>query len=265
MWTKLTNPQQKSENVSGEPFIQIVPTDEKITLVKEPVLVIGFPGPGLVGMISVGRMIEGLDMKVIAAIRSPLIPPITPFFGGVLRLPIRIHASEDGQLLTVISEVPLPTETIFFVASKVLDWATDQGVKKVVCLEGIGVQKREGTPEVFGAAEPHLLAELEKFSVPRVKKGLVIGIAGAILNECLIRKLDGYCLLVSASIENPDPEAAASMLSAVNRFLDVDVSIQPLIQNRSIIKAQLNDLAKETRKEEQVAQEHGYRPIPFYV
>ncbi|MFW9830935.1 MAG: proteasome assembly chaperone family protein [Candidatus Thorarchaeota archaeon] len=248
-----------------EPFIQIVSTDGKGKLANEPVLVIGFPGPGLVGMISVGRMIESLDMKQIAAIRSPLIPPITPFFGGVLRLPIRIHASQDGQLLAVISEVPLPLETIFFVASKVLDWATEKGVKKVVCLEGVGIQKRTETPEVFGAAEPHLLTELEKFSVPRIEKGLVAGVAGAILNECLIRKLDGYCLLVTATAENPDPEAAASMLSAVNRFLKVDVSIQPLINNRSVIKAQLNDLARETRKEEQAAKEHGYRPIPFYV
>lgn len=261
----MANPQLKPKMAFEEPFIQIVQTEEKIKLAKEPVLVIGFPGPGLVGIISAGRMIEGLDMKLIAVIRSPLIPPITPFFGGILRLPVRIHASIDGQFLTVISEVPLPTETIFFVANKILEWATEKGVKKVVCLEGIGVRKREGTTEVFGAAEPHLLAELEKFSIPRVKKGLVVGIAGAILNECLIRKLDGYCLLVSATVENPDPEAAASMLSAVNRFLDMDVSIQPLIQNRSIIKAQLNDLAKETRREEQVAQEHGYRPIPFYV
>lgn len=255
----------KTTSSSDAPFIQIVTTDVKTKLAEEPTLIIGFPGPGLVGMISAGRMIESLDMKQIAAIRSPLIPPITPFFGGILRLPIRIHASKDGQLLAVISEVPLALETIFFMASKVLDWAAEQGVKKVVCLEGVGVKKRAETPEVFGAAEPHLLAELEKFSVPRLEKGLVAGIAGAILNECLIRKLDGYCLLVTATAENPDPEAAASMLSAINRFLDVDVSIQPLIQNRSAIKAQLNDLAKETRREEQAAQEHGYRPIPFYV
>ncbi|MFW9934529.1 MAG: proteasome assembly chaperone family protein [Promethearchaeota archaeon] len=250
---------------SGEPFIQIVSTVEKIKLAKEPILVIGFPGPGLVGMIAASRMIEGLDMKLIGAIRSPLIPPVTPFFGGILRLPIRIHATDDGQLITVISEFPLPLETIFFVASKILDWATEQGVKKVVCIEGIGVEKRTEAPEVFGAAEPHLLVELEKYSVPRVQKGLVVGIAGAILNECLIRQLDGYCLLATATAEAPDPEAAANMVSAINRFLDVDVSIQSLIQNKSAIKAQLNELAKEARREEQVAQDHGYRPIPFYV
>jgi uncharacterized protein len=250
---------------SGEPFIQIVPAGEKVKLAKEPVLVIGFPGPGLVGMISAGRMIDGLDMKLIGAIRSPLIPPVTPFFGGILRLPIRIHASDDGKVITVISEFPLPIETIFYVANRILDWASENGVKKVVCIEGIGVEKRTESPEVFGAAEPHLLAELEKVAVPRVEKGIVAGIAGAILNECLIRNLDGYVLLATATAEAPDPEAAATMLSAVNRFLDMDVSIQPLIRNQSAIKAQLNDLAKEAKREEQAAQEHGFRPIPFYV
>jgi uncharacterized protein len=261
----LSKKQQSPKSHSDEPFIQIVSIGEDVKLAKKPILVIGFPGPGLVGMISAGRMIDGLEMKLIGAIRSPLIPPVTPFFGGVLRLPIRIHASKDGQYITVISEFPLPLETIFFVASKILDWAAEKGVKKVVCVEGIGVEKRTGTPEVFGAAEPHLLAELEKYSVPRVQKGFVAGIAGAILNECLIRKLDGYCLLATATAELPDPEAAANMVTAINRFLDVDVSIQPLIQNQSVIKAQLNDLAKEARREQQAAEDHGYRPIPFYV
>lgn len=261
----MSKKQQTPKPHSGEPFIQIVPTGEKLKPAKEPILVIGFPGPGLVGMISASRMIEGLDMKLVGAIRSPLIPPVTPFFGGILRLPLRIHATDDGKLLTVISEFPLPMESIFYVANKILDWATEQGVKKIVCVEGIGAAQRTETPEVFGAAEPHLLAELEKFSVPRVQKGLVAGIAGAVLNECLIRKLDGYCLLATASAEAPDPEAAASMLSAINRFLDLDVSIQSLIQNQSVIKAQLNELAREARREEQAAQDHGYRPIPFYV
>jgi uncharacterized protein len=264
-FSALAKEQTHLKKPADEPFIQIVPIGDTIKLAKDPVLVIGFPGPGLVGMISTGRMIDGLNMKLVGAIRSPLIPPITPFFGGTLRLPVRIHASEDGKLLTVISEVALAIETIFFVAGKVLDWATEKGVKKVVCLEGIGVKQRSGKPEVFGAAEPELMEELEKFSVPRVDKGFVAGIAGAILNECLIRHLDGYCLLVTATAESPDPEAAASILSTVNRFLDLDISISPLVKNQSVIKAQLNDLAKDAHREERAAQEHGYRPIPFYV
>jgi predicted ATP-grasp superfamily ATP-dependent carboligase len=71
--------------------------------------------------------------------------------------------------------------------------------------------------------------------------------------------------LATATVDLPDPEAAANMVAAINRFLDVDVSIQPLIQNESVIKAQLNDLAKEARREQQSAEDHGYRPIPFYV
>jgi uncharacterized protein len=252
------------EEVEG-PLIQILPTDEKITLAKNPVLVIGFPGPGLVGMIATGRIIEGMKMKEIAAIRSPLVPPVTPFYGGVLRLPVRICASEDGKTIVVISEIVLPLETIFFIANKVLDWAEKQGVQKVVCLEGIAVKERSETPEVFGAAEPQLLEELEKFEVPRVRKGIVAGIAGAILNECLIRKLDGYCLLVSANEEAPDPESAASIVTAVNRFLNLDVSIQPLVKDRVAITNQFNELAKTARRGEQTSQEQGFRPIPFYV
>ncbi len=246
-------------------MFEIIPTGEKVTLAKNPILIIGFPGPGLIGTIAAGRMIEGLEMKLIATIRSSLIPPVTPFFGGVLRLPIRIHASDNGELISIISEVSMPVETIFSIANSILDWAENQGVKKVVCLEGIGLQKRSTAPEVFGAAEPHLLKELEQFAVPRVQQGLVAGIAGAILNECLLRKLDGYCLLVTALSNQPDPEAAASIISAMNRFLETDVSIQSLIRNQSFIKSQMNDLAEQERQVKETAKQQGYRPIPFYV
>lgn len=248
-----------------EPLIQIVPTGKQIALAEHPIIVIGFPGPGLVGMIAAGRMIESMNMKVIAAIRSPLVPPVTPFYGGVLRLPIRICASHDGRFLAAISEVPLPFETLFFVANRILDWAEQNGVQKVVCLEGVAVGKRQGVPEVFGAAEPELLQELEKFEVQRVQKGLVAGIAGALLNECLIRKMDGYCLLVPAIAEVPDPEAAASILTTVNRFLSTNISVQPLLANLSAIKSQLNELAQDAQRKEQANQEQGFRPIPFYV
>lgn len=248
-----------------EPLIQIVPIGKQPALAEHPILVIGFPGPGLVGMIATGRMIEGMNMKVMAAIRSPLVPPVTPFYGGVLRLPIRICASHDGKFLTTISEVPLPFEALFFVANRILDWAEQKGVRKVVCLEGVAVGNRQGVPEVFAAAEPELLHELERFEVQRVQKGLVAGIAGAVLNECLTRRMEGYCLLVSAIAEAPDPEAAASILTTVNRFLNTNISVQPLLANLSAIKSQLNELAQDAKRKEQASQEQGFRPIPFYV
>jgi uncharacterized protein len=257
--------ERKQQESFEEPLIQIVPTGRQVALADHPVLVIGFPGPGLVGMIAIARMIEAMNMEVIAAIRSPLVPPVTPFYGGILRLPIRICASRDGRFLATISEVPLPFETLFFVANRLLDWAEHKGVQRVMCLEGVAVQKREGAPEVFGAAESGLLEELEKFEVQRVQKGLVAGIAGALLNECLIRKMDGYCLLVPAIAEVPDPEAAASILTTVNRFFKIDISVQPLLANRSAIKSQLNELAQEAQRKEQENQEKGFRPIPFYV
>ena len=257
--------QSKANSDFEEPLIEIVSTKEKVQLTEHPILVFGFPGPGLVGTIAANRMIDALRMKTIAVIRSPLIPPVTPFFGGVLRPPMRICASEDGRFITVISEVPLPAQTSFFFANRILDWAEKQGVKKVICLEGVGVGRRRGTPMVYGAAEPKLLEELEKHDIPKVTKGMVAGIAGAIMNECLIRRLDGYCLMVTAVASSPDPEAAASMVRTVNRFLDLDISIQPLIRNRTAIKAQLNDLARHVRREEQLAEKQGFRPIPFYV
>ena len=55
--------------------------DNKLKL-NEPILIAGFPGPGLVGSISTNYIIDKLNMHQIACIESPFIIPGVIYTGG---------------------------------------------------------------------------------------------------------------------------------------------------------------------------------------
>ena len=51
---------------------------------------------------------------------------------------------------------------------------------------------------------------------------------GGILNECLVRKIQGVTLLVKANDKGPDPLAAATLVDAVNRAYHMNIDITEL-------------------------------------
>jgi predicted ATP-grasp superfamily ATP-dependent carboligase len=71
------------------PEVDIVET-EKVEL-KEPLLIFGFVGAGLVAQIAVNQIIDQLNMKEIAHVRSRYIPPSVVFIDGKLKHPFRVY------------------------------------------------------------------------------------------------------------------------------------------------------------------------------
>ena len=78
---------------------------------------IGLTGPAAVGSIAAQHIIKQLDMKEIAHLCSPLIPPVTIFLDGQLRRPFRLFADDRGQTIIAISEIPLPTENSYYISN----------------------------------------------------------------------------------------------------------------------------------------------------
>lgn len=74
---------------NGIPEVQVVETQEAIF--NEPIVILGFSGPGLVGGIAVTHIIEQLEMKETAHVRSMYLPPVVVFLDGELRHPFRVY------------------------------------------------------------------------------------------------------------------------------------------------------------------------------
>jgi len=212
----------------------------KKTVLKSPIIFAGFVGAGLVGPLSVGYMIEKLKMKEIAYLRSRHLPPSTVFMQGRLRHPFRLYSNNDGTICAVICEITLPFG-LHDIVNTILDWAEKNGSHEIVILDGVASKTHDG--KAFCAAEEDLCRVMESNDIDMIPQGFITGVAGGLLNECLMRPIQGITLLVKANDRGPDPLAAATLVDAVNRAYGLNINTSDLRKKKKRIGADFKELS----------------------
>jgi len=226
--------------VVGKSFSDNQVYEIKKTVLKSPVIFAGFVGAGLVGPLSVGYMIEKLKMKEIAYLRSRHLPPSTVFMQGRLRHPFRLYSNNDGTICAVICEVTLPFG-LHDIVNTILDWAEKNGSHEIVILDGVASKTHDG--KAFCAAEEDLCRVMESNDINMIPQGFITGVAGGLLNECLMRPIQGITLLVKANDKGADPLAAATLLDAVNRAYGLNIDTSDLRKKKKRIGADFKELS----------------------
>jgi uncharacterized protein len=224
---------------------------KKIKL-NSPIIFAGFVGAGLAGTIALGYMIEKLKMKEIGYMRSKYLPPATVFIQGRLRHPFRFYSNKSGTICAIICEITLQFEGLYSIASAILDWSEKNGSDEIIVLDGVP-SKEAHDQKAFCAAEEDLCRVMADSGINMIPQGFVTGIPGAILNECILRKIRGVTLLVKADPQKPDPLAAATLVEAVNRVYQTSIGTKGLREQEKQLGVDLKVLSDkyiEARKAE---------------
>lgn len=210
---------------------------------NKPIIFAGFVGAGLVGPLSVSQIIENLKMKEIGYMRSKYLPPSTVFIRGRLRHPFRFYSNEDGTVCAVICEITLRMEGLYTIVAEILDWAKEKESNEIVILDGVASEDHDD--KAYCAAEEDLCRVMADKNVSMIPQGFITGIPGGILNECLLREIQGVTLLVKANKKIADPIAAATLVEAVNRVYDMDIDTESLRKEKEKIGADFKELSQK--------------------
>ena len=84
---------------------------------------------------------------------------------------------------------------------------------------------------------------MEDNDISMIPQGFITGVAGGLLNECLVRKIQGVTLLVKANDKGPDPLAAATLVEAVNRAYGMNIDTASLRKEKNRIGADFKELS----------------------
>lgn len=217
--------------------------DEKIDF-DNPMVILGFVGPGLVGGIAITHLIDQMKMKEIAHIRSKHLPSAVVFIDGKLRHPFRIYTNEKKNLIAVVCEVSIPSEGHYPIASSLLNWIESKNAKELIVLEGIAVRGIPKKRESYCVAEQQKIQECQKMGIKVLSAGIIHGIVGSILNECLIRKIEGIAFMTPAVTFIPDPEGAALLVEVLNKVYGFNVNTDQLLGSAQELKQKLMEIAK---------------------
>jgi uncharacterized protein len=210
------------------------------------VVLLGFPGSGLVGSIALSHMIDELDFEHIGNVTSKYFPPLAMMVDGIVNAPMRIY--QKDRFILIISDVPIHPMICYEVGDGILEWLSAFPVHEVVIVAGIvtnGVEKR-----VFGVATDKTGLDMISDKTEILPMGSISGIAGAILTTSKVNGVQAIGLL-GESVNAPDPRAAASVMAVLNKMYGIDVSIDPLIEQATEIEASLQEMAEQVELAEQ--------------
>ena len=215
----------------------------KKTNLKSPIIFAGFVGAGLVGPLAINHIIEKLEMEEIGVMRSKYLPPSTVFIRGRLRHPFRFYANKEGTICAIICEITLRMDGLYSIVSSILDWAAEKGSKEIVILDGVASTEHDN--KAYCAAEEDLVRTMADADISLIPQGFITGIPGGILNECLVREIQGLTLLVTANKIDPDPAAASTLIEAINRFYNMDIDVEDLLKEKDRLNEDFRELSQK--------------------
>ncbi|MGC9435494.1 MAG: proteasome assembly chaperone family protein [Methanomicrobiales archaeon] len=224
---------------------------------KETVL-IGFPGSGLVGSIALQYIAEQLDFNLIGTMTSRYFPPVVLMSNGIVNVPVRFYEKDD--MLAIVGDVPVHPMICYEVANGLIDWITRSSIREIVSIAGIITNQQE--KRVFGVATTSDALETVKDDTIVLPMGSISGIPGSILTECKIREIPAIGLL-GETINAPDPRAAAAAIEVLNSLYDLEVPLDPLLEQAEEIEAAMEKLAEQVQEqgtEQMPKKEH----LPMY-
>ena len=102
---------------------------------KEPLVITGFPGMGLVGNIAAHYIVSSLNLNYIGYFDSPNLPPVMTVENGIVYPPIRLYGNEN--LIVIYSEVLIPPMVVGELTDEILKCVSDLNPKIIVNLDGI--------------------------------------------------------------------------------------------------------------------------------
>jgi uncharacterized protein (TIGR00162 family) len=230
---------------------------------NDPILIEGLPGIGFVANIAVLHLINELKAKRFAEIVSASFQDFAVTTeGGGARSPLNelyYYKRMDGRDLILWhgNTQALTTFGQYELCGKVLDIVQELGCRFVISIGGFKKDEVQTVPAIYSAAtDQETLKEALDLGT-KVMVGHIFGIAGLLIGLGRLRNMEGFALLVDTPGMYPDANAARYALTALGKYLNLNIDQSRLDatadQTKKILESfgLIRSLAEEKKKEEQ--------------
>ncbi|WP_048059101.1 proteasome assembly chaperone family protein [Methanococcus vannielii] len=211
---------------------------------KEPLVVVGFPGIGLVGSIASYHLLKNLKLEYLGHFEDPKIPGIMIVEEGIAYPPVRVYGRDD--LLVFFSDVMIPPELVHEMSKNTVDFLENLNPKMVITLEGFASMNPENVYWVSSSKD--VLKPLLSETVGALELGMLGGISGILMKKCNDKNINSACLITETIGLRPDPRGASKIIEILNNYYSINADIGELIKEAENIEEKMKNLAKEHAK-----------------
>lgn len=241
---------------------------------RNPILIEGLPGLGMVGRIAVRFLAKSLGAERLAFLYSPHFPYYVVVNkkgdARLLRGEFRFWKNKTGKGDVVFLSGDSQAQTIegqYEVADCILEFARAHGVKTIISLGGFRVETEEAPKVIAAATDSELLRKaIETGAVASGAGNPIVGTAGLLLGMAHFKHVEALCLLSETRGYLPDPRSAKSMLGVLVKLLDVDVNLASLdkeIEKAEQIVAKMKQIEQRRELQQQKIREQEEGKVKY--
>ncbi len=241
---------------------------------KNPILIEGLPGLGMVGRIAVRFLAKSLGAERLAFLYSPHFPYYVVVNkkgdARLLRGEFRFWKNKTGEGDVVFLSGDSQAQTIegqYEVADCILEFARAHGVKTIISLGGFRVETEEAPKVIAAATDSELLGKaIAAGAVASGAGNPIVGTAGLLLGMAHFKHVEALCLLSETRGYLPDPRSAKSMLGVLVKLLDVNVDLAGLdkeIEKAEQIVAKMKQIEQRRELQQQKIREQEEGKVKY--
>lgn len=229
------------------------------TDLKDPVLIEGLPGMGMVGRIAARFLIKQFGAVRFAELYSPHFPyyVLVNKKGSVRLLRCEFFSCKnpvgDNDLVFLVGDSQAQTiEGQYEVTDAILEYAVKLGVRTIVTIGGYRQEADKAPRVVAVSTSPELLEKaLSAKAVASPSGNPIVGTAGLMLGLAKFKNVDALCLLGETRGYLPDPVAAKSILEVLEKMLGLKVDYAGLdvqIEKSKEIASKMREIEERREK-----------------
>ena len=211
---------------------------------KNPLIIEGFPGFGLIGTIATEYLIDHLDCELIGRYWFEDLPATIAIHQEKIVNPIGIFYNKKNNIV-IIHSISGSTGIEWKAADLILKIAKDLNAKEIISLEGVGSQTMTGESKVFYYVNKEKTKDkLKSIDVQPLKEGIIMGITSSLM-VMTKENIPLTCLFAEAQTNMPDSKGAAKVIETLDKYLGLNVDYKPLLKQAEEFEGKLKQLMEK--------------------
>ncbi len=213
---------------------------------KNPTIIEGFPGFGLIGTITTEFLIDHLKTELIGKVWMDEIPAMVAIHDNKVVEPLGIFYNTKYNLV-IIHGITAITGVEWPIAQAVVEVAKLLKAKEIISVEGVGSATASAKTNIYYyASHSKNINKFKRIKVPPLKEGIIMGVTGAVLVRS--ETTPTSCIFAETQSNLPDSKAAAKVIEAIDAYLGLKVDYKPLIQQAEQFEEKLKGIVDKSNE-----------------
>ena len=210
---------------------------------KNPIIIEGFPGFGLVSTIVSEFLIDHLNAKQVGKLTTTKIPPMIAIHQGKIIEPLAIFYAEKENIV-ILRAIASVNKIEWDIANVMLELCDKIKGKEIISIEGVGseVTDKKAEPKVFYYTNVEKKKKrFKEIGLKPLDEGIIVGVTGTLLSK----QKDASFFFVESYSNMPDSRAAAKIIEVLDKYLGLNIDYKPLLQKAEKFEGKIKDVLEK--------------------